>query len=133
LPNAGKNSYTARPPKTCHLSPGTQCLSPRCHFPLRLCARLRYPDTEKIAMLSSENRVTRVLNGALNQLSAKNIQGQINQDFLDFLSTATAQIAAFSEKQSSLKRTSIRLPPSGLIRRHQRGFADPPLVRYDSS
>jgi hypothetical protein len=49
------------------------------------------------------------------------------------LSTATAQIAAFSEKQSSLKRTSIRLPPSGLIRRHQRGFADPPLVRYDSS
>ncbi len=95
-------------------------------------------------MLSSENRVTRVLNGALNQLSAKNIQGQINQDFLDFLSTATAQIAAFSEKQSSLKRTSIRLPPSGLIRRHQRGFADlirrhqrgfadPPLVRYDSS
>src|SRR5438552_11210089 len=84
-------------------------------------------------MLSSGNRVTRVLNGALNQLSAKNIQGQINQDFLDFLSTATAQIAAFSEQQSSLKRTSIRPPPSGLIRRHQRGFADPPLVRYDSS
>jgi len=43
-------------------------------------------------MLSSENRVTRVLNGTLNQLSAKNIQGQNNQDLLDFFSTATAQI-----------------------------------------
>ncbi len=84
-------------------------------------------------MLSSENRVTRVLNRTRNPLSAKNIQGQNNQDFLDFFSTATAKFAAVSEKQSSLKGTSIRLPPSVLIRRHQRGFADPPLVRYDSS
>ena len=38
-------------------------------------------------------------------------QDQNNQEFLDFLNTATAQMRILLEKQSRLRRTPIKRPP----------------------
>jgi hypothetical protein len=66
--------------------------------------RLRKQAEEGAGVLTTR-LLEKVAQMALNQ---ENVQDQNNQEFLDFLNTATAQMRVLLEKQSRLRRTPIK-------------------------